>query len=550
MARELEDAGVPAVAVHGRMAIGERRRHIAEFEADKYRVLCGADLFIEGFDVPGIECVIMARPTKSSIIYRQSLGRGLRPHEEIARVLGTLSDAPARVDAIARSLKPRCIVIDVADASSDKSIKSAPRLLGVPYRRVAKPRAEPLEELMLRVDAEPPPPAPVVAPVVHVPVKLVEIDVLRAEEQLASAMTRAVYKWMSFGAGVRRMELPEQPIALTAEGRRIEAFPGALAAARNANAPDVVDDAARAVGAARVRFIPVWAELACADRDRWVLRIYEGSADQIGIVAQAEEPDLAPALRRVEALLRARYPLAVPELGDRRLKPPSARMVRVLSERGIEVPRTRGEALDMLGLMYASPLEKKPIEAVTADVRADLAREYADLTVRDDLIGEIARAAVAGDLDALSIQQPWGYAITGSGGTKRIENRVWSTNVRGLFVIHAAKTYQPGKEFEIHRDSPEVSFEGMRRAPRSALVGVARLVDCIRKAQVSSDQQVWAGDDWCFALDDEVVEFVSPVPYRGALRFFRVPGSTILAALRSATIRSARRVIRGGAGVA
>ena len=35
----------------------------------------------EGFDLPDIQCLILARPTKQMGLYRQMLGRGLRPAE-------------------------------------------------------------------------------------------------------------------------------------------------------------------------------------------------------------------------------------------------------------------------------------------------------------------------------------------------------------------------------------------------------------------------------------------------------------------------------------
>jgi hypothetical protein len=41
-------------------------------------------------------------------------------------------------------------------------------------------------------------------------------------------------------------------------------------------------------------------------------------------------------------------------------------------------------------------------------------------------------------MKALSIQQPWAWAIIHAG--KRVENRTWSTRFRGPFFIHAGKT--------------------------------------------------------------------------------------------------------------
>ncbi len=43
------------------------------------QVVCNVGLYTEGFDYPGAECIVLARPTKSMGLYRQMAGRGLRP---------------------------------------------------------------------------------------------------------------------------------------------------------------------------------------------------------------------------------------------------------------------------------------------------------------------------------------------------------------------------------------------------------------------------------------------------------------------------------------
>jgi hypothetical protein len=42
-------------------------------------VLTNCNLLTEGFDVPDIDCILLARPTRSSLLYRQMIGRGTRP---------------------------------------------------------------------------------------------------------------------------------------------------------------------------------------------------------------------------------------------------------------------------------------------------------------------------------------------------------------------------------------------------------------------------------------------------------------------------------------
>jgi len=52
---------------------------LRRLEAGDVQVLMNVGLFTEGFDYPGVECIILARPTKSMGLYRQMVGRGLRP---------------------------------------------------------------------------------------------------------------------------------------------------------------------------------------------------------------------------------------------------------------------------------------------------------------------------------------------------------------------------------------------------------------------------------------------------------------------------------------
>jgi superfamily II DNA or RNA helicase len=69
---------IPARSVSGRMSNQERQQHLAAFAGGQLRVLCACDLLNEGWDCPGVEVLLMARPTLSKVIYLQQLGRGTR----------------------------------------------------------------------------------------------------------------------------------------------------------------------------------------------------------------------------------------------------------------------------------------------------------------------------------------------------------------------------------------------------------------------------------------------------------------------------------------
>jgi len=73
--------GVKAKAVYGEMAIKDREIIYQELRDNKTQVVVSCEALAEGFDVPSIECVCLARPTKSKAKYFQQSGRGLRISE-------------------------------------------------------------------------------------------------------------------------------------------------------------------------------------------------------------------------------------------------------------------------------------------------------------------------------------------------------------------------------------------------------------------------------------------------------------------------------------
>lgn len=75
------NSGIPAAHVDGAMSNRARDAAIDDFVNGRTRVLSNVDLFGEGFDVPAIQGVIMLRPTKSTALYLQQVGRALRPDD-------------------------------------------------------------------------------------------------------------------------------------------------------------------------------------------------------------------------------------------------------------------------------------------------------------------------------------------------------------------------------------------------------------------------------------------------------------------------------------
>ncbi len=77
-AAQFNAAGVPAAVVSGDTPDRERRDVLKRFARRELLQLVNVDLFGEGFDLPAIEVVSMARPTQSFALFAQQFGRALR----------------------------------------------------------------------------------------------------------------------------------------------------------------------------------------------------------------------------------------------------------------------------------------------------------------------------------------------------------------------------------------------------------------------------------------------------------------------------------------
>ncbi len=128
-------AGVPAEVVSAKTPDALRAEILRRFKRREVLQLVNVDLFGEGFDLPAIEVVSMARPTQSFSLYSQQFGRSCRLmldawyFEEVAGVVryDTYTDAERRA-IIEASNKPRAIVID--------HVGNVIRHMGPPDRRI------------------------------------------------------------------------------------------------------------------------------------------------------------------------------------------------------------------------------------------------------------------------------------------------------------------------------------------------------------------------------------------------------------------------------
>ncbi|KAI8994997.1 P-loop containing nucleoside triphosphate hydrolase protein [Pilobolus umbonatus] len=104
--------GIAAEFITAKTPAIERHQILKDFAAGKFPVLVNCAILTEGTDIPNIDCILMARPTRSSTLFQQMFGRGLRKHEG----------------------KEDCLVIDYVDSfhrTGPDGLVTIPTLLGL-----------------------------------------------------------------------------------------------------------------------------------------------------------------------------------------------------------------------------------------------------------------------------------------------------------------------------------------------------------------------------------------------------------------------------------
>jgi ATP-dependent helicase IRC3 len=110
----------------------ERSARLDSFKRGEFPVLVNCGVFTEGTDIPNIDCVLLARPTKSRNLLVQMIGRGMRLH-------------PGKKD---------CHIIDMV-ASLETGIVTTPTLFGLdPLEMLDEAAVEDMEELKDRKEEE------------------------------------------------------------------------------------------------------------------------------------------------------------------------------------------------------------------------------------------------------------------------------------------------------------------------------------------------------------------------------------------------------------
>ncbi|KAB8292323.1 hypothetical protein EYC80_008065 [Monilinia laxa] len=126
LTNKFREYGVDAQFVTGDTPKIERSTRLDAFRNGEFPVLVNCGVFTEGTDIPNIDCVLLARPTKSRNLLVQMIGRGMRLHHgkdncHIIDMVATLSTGIVTTPTLF-GLDPSEIV-DEAKPDDMKSLK-------------------------------------------------------------------------------------------------------------------------------------------------------------------------------------------------------------------------------------------------------------------------------------------------------------------------------------------------------------------------------------------------------------------------------------------
>lgn len=119
--------------VHGGTDKEERKKIVGDFKKGKIQWLWNCNCFGEGFDYFGIHYVALACPTKSRSRYAQWIGRGTRPHNDVAFRLNEVPTGLLRRMMIGQSAKPFVTILDFPGNSGTHKLITPADILGGKY---------------------------------------------------------------------------------------------------------------------------------------------------------------------------------------------------------------------------------------------------------------------------------------------------------------------------------------------------------------------------------------------------------------------------------
>lgn len=107
----LNHLGVNSRVVHSKMGDTTRDANIADWKAGKFTAIVNNGILTTGVDNPILDLIVMLRPTASTVLWVQMLGRGTRPVYTPGFDLTTTTGRLASIEA---GPKRNCLVLDFA----------------------------------------------------------------------------------------------------------------------------------------------------------------------------------------------------------------------------------------------------------------------------------------------------------------------------------------------------------------------------------------------------------------------------------------------------
>lgn len=120
--------GISAGCVTGETASGDRDALISTFRSGKITALVSVSVLTTGFDAPDVDCLVIARPTLSPVLWVQMVGRGMRPTPD------KIALEPAK------ERKRGCLVLDFCG-----NVDRHGPINGIRLRKPAPKKAEPMK---------------------------------------------------------------------------------------------------------------------------------------------------------------------------------------------------------------------------------------------------------------------------------------------------------------------------------------------------------------------------------------------------------------------
>lgn len=129
LCKEFIKEGIKCGYIDSTLSKEERETTLNKFKNGEYEVITNVGVLTTGFDFPAVDNLLLCRPTKSKILYIQSLGRGLRLSPE--------------------TNKKDCLVLDFKDVVTKHNIMSLDTIFDIEFQN-----GETIEEAQERKELE------------------------------------------------------------------------------------------------------------------------------------------------------------------------------------------------------------------------------------------------------------------------------------------------------------------------------------------------------------------------------------------------------------